>query len=60
MARKIGFDYKKAQPFLSENEILMQKDFVGAAHNLLESKTGAGHDFLVWADIPVNYDNDEF
>lgn len=60
MARKIGFDYKKAQPFLSENEILMQKDFVGAAHNLLESKTGAGNDFLGWADLPVNYDKDEF
>ena len=39
------------------------KDISGeiyAAKKTLDSRTGAGNDFLGWADLPVNYDKEEF
>ena len=33
---------------------------VELAHQQLESRSGAGNDFLGWLDLPVNYDTDEF
>ena len=33
---------------------------VEAAHKTLHEKTGLGNDFLGWADLPVNYDKEEF
>lgn len=33
---------------------------VTAAHQLLYSHTGAGHDFLGWMNLPDNYDREEF
>ena len=33
---------------------------VELAHRQLETKTGAGNDFLGWLDLPVNYDKEEF
>ena len=33
---------------------------VELAHQQLESRSGAGNDFLGWLDLPVNYDKDEF
>lgn len=30
------------------------------AHQQLESRSGAGNDFLGWLDLPVNYDKEEF
>ena len=33
---------------------------VELAHQQLESRSGAGTDFLGWLDLPVNYDKEEF
>ena len=33
---------------------------VAAAHQTLESGSGAGNDFLGWRELPVNYDKEEF
>ena len=33
---------------------------VELAHQQLESRSGAGNDFLGWLDLPVNYDREEF
>ena len=33
---------------------------VERAHQQLESRSGAGNDFLGWLDLPVNYDKEEF
>ncbi len=33
---------------------------VELAHQQLESRFGAGNDFLGWLDLPVNYDKEEF
>lgn len=33
---------------------------VELAHSQLESRSGAGNDFLGWLDLPVNYDKEEF
>ena len=33
---------------------------VELAHQQLESRSGAGYDFLGWLDLPVNYDKEEF
>ena len=33
---------------------------VELAHQQLESRSGAGDDFLGWLDLPVNYDKEEF
>ena len=54
------FDYSKALSFFSKEEFDAMKDFVKAAHNMIENKTGLGNDFLGWVDLPVNYDKEEF
>ena len=56
----IRFDYKRADKFLSEDEILNLKGQVVDAHNTLHNKTGAGSDFTGWVDLPVNYDKEEY
>ena len=33
---------------------------VELAHQQLESRSGAGNDFLGWLDLPLNYDKEEF
>ncbi len=58
--KSLGFDYKKALGFFSEEEFIAMKDYVKVAHNMLHNKTGAGNDFLGWMDLPVDYDKDEF
>ena len=56
----LTFDYKKAAPFLREDEVLSQQDMVTAAHHILHNKTGAGSDFLGWLDWPLAYDKEEY
>ena len=38
MSDKITFSYKNALPFISDNEILMQKEMIGAAHDMIHKK----------------------
>lgn len=56
----IGFDYKKAMPYIGELELDYLAPLVQAAHDQLHNKTGAGNDFLGWLDLPTDYDKDEF
>lgn len=57
---KIHFDYKKAEAFLGEHEIVAMKDYVKCAHDMLHKGTGAGNDFLGWVNLPTDYDKEEF
>ncbi|MBE5879995.1 MAG: glucose-6-phosphate isomerase [Lachnospiraceae bacterium] len=60
MSKKVAFDYSKAAPFISENEVELMKKLAEDAKEVLVSKTGAGNDFLGWIDLPVDYDKEEF
>jgi len=57
---KVTFDYSKAAPFISAEEVQYMKVQAEAAKEVLVSKSGAGNDFLGWIDLPVNYDKEEF
>ncbi len=46
--------------FVNDNDIKAIAPEVDAAVELLNSRTGAGNDFLGWLDLPVNYDKEEF
>ena len=56
----IKLNTKFVAPFINDDEYAAISSQVTAAHNLLESKTGPGNDFLGWVDLPVDYDKDEF
>ncbi|MFZ3576797.1 glucose-6-phosphate isomerase [Virgibacillus sp. DJP39] len=56
----INFSYKKAIPFLNEDELEQMKEAVSAAHQALHNKTGAGNDYLGWLDLPNSFDQEEF
>lgn len=56
----LKFDYKKALPFIGQNEIDNMAEYVKAAHSMLHDKTGAGNDFLGWVNLPEEYDKEEF
>ena len=60
MSKKVAFDYSKAAPFISVNEMELMKKLTLDAKELLVSKTGAGNDFLGWINLPVDYDKEEF
>ena len=60
MSKKVAFDYSKAAPFISANEMELMKKLTRDAKELLVSKTGAGNDFLGWINLPVDYDKEEF
>ena len=57
---KVTYDYSKAAPFVSGEEIENIKAQALAAKELLLSGKGAGNDFLGWVDLPVKYDREEF
>lgn len=57
---KVTFDYSKAAPFISEDEIRLMSGLVKNAKDELVAKTGAGNDFLGWIDLPTAYDKEEF
>ena len=56
----IKFIDKYASPFIGSDELKGIAPAVKAAHEVLETRTGLGNDFLGWVDLPVNYDKDEF
>lgn len=58
--KRVTFDYAKAAPFISEEEITYMSKIVENAKDSLVSRTGAGNDFLGWIDLPVDYDKEEF
>ena len=60
MGKHVTFDYSLADKFIREDEVELMMASVHAARETLESKSGAGNDFLGWIDLPVDYDKDEF
>lgn len=56
----LKFDYSRALPFISQEEIDAMADYVKVAHDTINSKSGLGSDFLGWVELPTNYDKDEF
>lgn len=46
--------------FIAEHEMEAMKAQISDAHNIIENRNGLGNDFLGWADLPENYDKDEF
>ena len=57
---KVTFDYSRAKSFIGKEEIQNMASQVGAAKDVLLSRSGAGNDYLGWIDLPVNYDKEEF
>ena len=58
--KKINFNYNKALDFFAKEEVDVLQPYVDVAHDMLHNKTGLGHDFLGWVDLPNNYDKEEF
>lgn len=56
----IKFDSSKLTAFLNDHELAEIQPMVQAADQELRKKTGAGHDFVGFVDLPVNYDQAEF
>ncbi len=52
----IQFDYSKTLEFFYKHELDQQKDIVKTIHHTIHQGTGAGNDFSVWLDLPVDYD----
>ena len=60
MGKHVTFDYSLADKFIREDEVELMMASIHAARETLESKSGAGNDFLGWIDLPVDYDKEEF
>jgi len=56
----IKFSSRYAESFIRENDLVGLKPAALAAHEMVESKSGLGNDFLGWVDLPLNYDKEEF
>ncbi|MCL2074375.1 MAG: glucose-6-phosphate isomerase [Marinilabiliaceae bacterium] len=57
--QEIKIDISKTLNFVSENDINELKTKVFAFQNILQSKTGAGNDFLGWLDLPSSTSKDD-
>lgn len=51
---------KHIMHFIDEETILSYQEKINKADDMFVNKTGAGSDFLGWADLPANYDREEF
>lgn len=60
MAKNLSLDLKNTKPYLNDEELENLKPMVKTAHQMINSKTGAGNDFLGWVDLPINYCKEEF
>ena len=60
MGKHVTFDYSLADKFIREDEVELMMASIRAARETLESKSGAGNDFLGWIDLPEDYDKAEF
>ncbi len=56
----ITLDTRYTDGFLAQGAVAALQTEVTAAHDMLHNGTGLGSDFIGWADLPVNYDREEF
>lgn len=57
--KQLKFRYEYAVPFIRQEELEVLAPYVALAHEQLQSRTGAGSDFLGWLDLPNNFDREE-
>lgn len=48
------------RPFINTDEICNISLMINMCNEWLKSKTGAGHDYLGWVNLPNDYDREEF
>ena len=56
----IKLNEKYVRKFISADELAEMQSEISKAVDVLESRSGAGNDFLGWVDLPENYDKAEF
>ncbi len=56
----IKLEGKYLKGFVEDHELKAIAPQIKAAHETLTEKSGLGNDFLGWADLPENYDKEEF
>ena len=56
----LNVDLSPLSSFLSQEQLGAMEPRVRAAHQLLESGTGAGNDYIGWLRLPKDYDKEEF
>lgn len=56
----IKFNSSFAGEFLRENDLKGLEAQVKSAHEMINSKSGLGNDFLGWVNLPTDYDKEEF
>ncbi|MBR2876730.1 MAG: glucose-6-phosphate isomerase [Clostridia bacterium] len=56
----VKLNTKYLEGFVAESDVEAIKAEVSSAVELLNTRKGAGNDFLGWLDLPVNYDKEEF
>ena len=56
----LNVDLSPLSSFLSKEQLSAMEPRVRAAHQLLESGTGAGNDYIGWLRLPKDYDKEEF
>ena len=56
----LNVDLSPLTSFLSQEQLAAMEPRVRAAHQLLESGTGAGNDYIGWLRLPKEYDKEEF
>ena len=56
----IKFNSSFAGDFLRENDLKGLETQVKSAHEMINSKSGLGNDFLGWVNLPTDYDKEEF
>ncbi|MBR3966868.1 MAG: glucose-6-phosphate isomerase [Clostridia bacterium] len=56
----IKLNEKYVEKFVSKEELAAMQEEISRAADILDSRSGAGSDFLGWVDLPENYDKCEF
>ncbi|MCZ0717637.1 glucose-6-phosphate isomerase [Aerococcus kribbianus] len=56
----IKLDDSKIADFVAAHELEAMQPFVSTADKMLREKTGPGHDFTGWVNLPRDYDKEEY
>lgn len=56
----IQFDYSNALAFIGPDALETRAPAVRQAHELLHARTGPGHDYIGWLELPREYDRAEY
>lgn len=56
----VSLDTRYLEGFVRSHELTALQPQISAVHDMLNSGTGLGNDFLGWLQLPSNYDKEEF